>query len=437
LAINGLFCVALDDDTLVETPTWTQMETTYRVSQIEIDRGRAYEFDRTDAGRARVTLIDRNGDFDPTNASSPIYQRFDVLRQAAIALHNPMPSGTWSTLFRGFISSISWEPFQTKAFANVTVELVDALAILAAAELVPNGDFGIAASGNIEYAQDATTDAVQTRINDVLSEVGWPAGLRQIFTGNVKLKQQICAPRTSALTPIQDAADAEFPGVANVYVNAAGHVTFHGRFARFTPDSVAASTAWDFTRWSAGDDANVLGNEDTVVKISPPLVAFRDEVNLYTAGFATYDGIVDADIDGQYIPNAGAIGQYGIRTWSAENLLTDGGSGTTAAEELQNVATYYETNYSTPRTRVGQLTFKPHRIDDDRAAATWALMCGVDISDIVHLTTTHTGGGGFDDDFYVEGVHYLIEPMTPGVHNVTLTLDVSPSTYYEFNPWDP
>jgi hypothetical protein len=37
----------------------------------------------------------------------------------------------------------------------------------------------------------------------------------------------------------------------------------------------------------------------------------------------------------------------------------------------------------------------------------------------------------------VEGVHYLIEPMVPGVHNVTLTLDVSPSTYYEFNPWDP
>lgn len=431
MAIEGV-CIALDDATLEADPAWVRIDTDYQVQSYSWDVGRAYEFDHTEAGTGQILLVDINGDFDPTNTGSPLYGRLEPLKQAALALQNPVTT-TWSTRFRGFIESILWEPFQNEQIANVTISLVDGLALVASAELVGGMGTGVPTyEGDIVYEEDTGLDAVQTRINAVLDDVGWPAGLRQIFTGNVKLQSKVYAPRTSAIVPIMDAADSEFPGVANVYVNSAGEFTFHGRFARFDPVSVSSTTDWDYTEWSCGDDAAVLGNEATVVKVSPPLSVYRDVEHIYTTALCLPYGVADADIDGQYVAS-GAVSAYGIRTWSAENLLTLGGDGTTALEETLAMANYYMSNYATPRTRVGRLTFRPHMPGDTRAAATWALLCGVDISDSITLTTTHGGGGGFNESFYVEGVSGEVRPMNAAIPEVTLTLDVSPTSYYDVN----
>ncbi len=58
------------------------------------------------------------------------------------------------------------------------------------------------------------------------------------------------------------------------------------------------------------------------------------------------------------------------------------------------------------------------------------MICGVEIGDVVHLNTTHPHGGGFDEDFYVEGIHYDAVPMNDRYPEVTLTLDLSPRAYY-------
>ena len=96
------------------------------------------------------------------------------------------------------------------------------------------------------------------------------------------------------------------------------------------------------------------------------------------------------------------------------------------SQETKLFADYVVDNYATPQVRVGQLTVKSRRPDSLNGAATWALLCGVDITDIVHLTTTHGGGGGFDNDFYVEGIHYQARPGG-AIPYVELTLDVSPA----------
>ena len=63
--------------------------------------------------------------------------------------------------------------------ANVTLELVDGLAFLAACEMAPNGDFGDGVDdGNIIFLEDEDLDAVQTRINKVLDQADWPGALR-------------------------------------------------------------------------------------------------------------------------------------------------------------------------------------------------------------------------------------------------------------------
>jgi len=283
------------------------------------------------------------------------------------------------------------------------------------------------------FGADPGLDACQTRINSVLDAFGWSTpDLREVFTGNVALKRTVYAPRSTVLQVIQDVADAEFPDVANVLIGKDGTFIFHGRFARFNP----SDPDYDINTWGVGDQTAVDTDPANIVLVSPPLEASLDDSTLYTAAVATPQDVADADIAGQYVTDATTIAAYGLRTWSAENLLTDGGDGpTTDLQETRLFATYVVDNYKTPMLRVGQLTIRPRDPNDVRAPATWALMCGVDITDITHLTTTHTGGGGFDTDFYVEGVHYEVRPMNTLIPDVTLTLDVSPRARYDVNPF--
>lgn len=437
--------LAPDDYALAGDPVWERIDTAYTVNGWTVDRGRQNEMGQTGTGTAHIELVDRNGDFDPTNTSGHFYGRLPApyntkpmgpLVQAAICLQNPV-TAAWSTLFRGYISQIQYAPYATEQFANVTIDLVDALAVFAAAEMTPGPSWGDDfVDGNIVFNEDVTLDAVQTRLGKVLDSMGWDPGLRNLFTGNVALQKTVYAPRSTALQVMLDAADAEFPNIANLFIGGPrnpGKVVFHGRKARFEPANYATN---GIQTWKAGDDAAALADPTHVVRISPPLTASLDDTLLYTSALATPQNIADADIPGQYIESPPpAVATKGVRTWSAENLATRGGEGpTTGEEETRKFASYVADNYLTPFVRVGQLTVKGRRPTSSYGPAAWALLCGVEISDLVHLKTSHHGGGGFDTDFYVEGIHYTARPgsLTPIVE---LTLDVSPAGYYTNNPW--
>jgi hypothetical protein len=435
MPLEGI-CLAPDDYALAASPAWVRIDDTYRVQSWSIDRGRPNEMSRTDTGTAQVELVDLTGDFDPTN-SGGVFYGLAPLVQAAICLQHPV-TAAWSTLFRGFISQIRWVPYQTEEWANVTIDLVDALALFAAYEMPMNfavdhgGDF---VDGNIVFNEDAGLDAVQTRINNVLDGVGWDPSLRDIFTSNVGLQKTVYAPRSTVLQVIQDAVDAEIPDVANLWIGGPrnpGKVVAHGRYARFHPDVAE----YQIAHWQLGDDTAAAADPSHVVRISPPLEASLDDTNLYTAALATPQNVADADIEAQYVQDSTAVATKGLRTWSAENLATLGGQGpTTALEETKLFADYVLDNFKTPKVRVGQLTVKSRDPGTANGAQTWRLLCGVDISDIVHLTTSHAGGGGFDTDFYVEGIHYTARPggLNPYME---LTLDVSPRGYYDGNPFE-
>jgi len=438
------------DTALTASPTWERIDTAYNVTSFTVDRGRPNEMGRTDTGTAHIELIDKTGAFDPTNLGGHFFGRLTAgvpmgpLVQARIELQNPLTS-VWTTLFRGFISSIQWVPYRRETHANVTIDLVDGLAYLAACEMAPDGSFGDEVfEGNIVFHEKSTgsVDAVQGRINKALDQAQWPAALREIFTGNVYLQETVYAPRSTVLSVIQDAADAEFPDVANVYIGgprSPGNLVFHGRLARFNP----ADTSYNIQRWNTGDDAAANADTANVCRLSPPLVASLDDTLLYTSALATPQNIDDGDIPGQYLTNPAEAAKKGLRTWSAENLATFGGVSTTAEVEVLKFADYIRDNYPQPKVRVGQLTIKSRNPSSVYAAATWNLICKVDISDIVHVKTTHTGGGGFDTDFYVEGIHYTARPgpAYPGtlsgvaIPYVELTLDVSPRGYYDVNPF--
>ncbi len=403
------------------------------VTGYEITRGRTTELDKVDAGIATIRMVDTNGSLDPSSGSDA----FNPLKPVAIGLLNPV-TGTSSTIFRGYVSRWDYDLYQTENYAEVTVECVDAFDLISATEMTPSpfgtqGAFGdiITSSqqGNIVYRENPDTNAVAVRINQVLDELGWPGGLREVFSGNVGLKETVYAPRSSAMTVIQDACDAEFPSVANFYIQKDGTATFHGRLARFHPND----SQYHISTWRCGDMAAVAS--DSSRALITALEFDRDKDKIINSALCTPEGIDDSDIFDQRVFDTGSISSYGIRSWSAENLiLLNGPNGETPLEESLRFAQYYVDNYAQPATQVRRLSFSSRTASDTssaQAARTWAILCGVDISDRVRITTTHTNGGGFsEDDFFVEGISYSVAPMQGTFLDVSLTLDVSPAAYY-------
>ena len=404
------------------------------VSGWSIDRGRSYELDKTAPGTATITMIDTTGELDPTN---PAYA-FEPMTPAAIALRNPVTS-TDHTVFRGYIARLDYDLYQTEDYAVVTLDLVDGMDLLEAIEMTASvpaafGDVivGPGIGQDVIFYED---DQVADRINEILDQCDFPGGLREVFSGNVRLQETVYSGRASAMSAISDAADAEFPGVANFYFQGvgvnAGKATFHGRLARFHPEDAN----YHISTWRCGDMAAVAADSTRAVIFE--LGFDKDKDKVINSALATPQGIVDADIPGQLVEDASSKTTFGTRSISFENLLTlnDHFGAADANEATLKFANYYVSNYAQPRTRVNKITFKRVGPTDPYAARLWTLMTQVDISDIIRLKTTHQAGG-FDEDFFVEGLHMSAGPLSPDYDDVTLTLDVSPRAYYDTNPFE-
>jgi hypothetical protein len=428
--------LALADGLLEPDPAWTRIDTVLpdvRVAKWSMTTGRQSELERTDTGRASFTVNDVKGYLDHSNPSSPWYSLLDG-RQAALALRNPV-TDVWHTRFRGAIDDFVSDEDPSQVVTRVDVPLVDAFDYLEAVELVP----GIAGfsppsgvEGNVFYEDAAVDDRILALLGDAAFPIGaFPGGLTRIFSGNVLVAETVYPPGTTALSALRDAADAEFPGVANLFVNCDGIFTFHGRLARFAPEV----PDYDIAVWYAGDGAACAA--DASYAQIRELGWSRPRARIVNLALAYAQTTRPADIPGQVVSDLGSVGLYGPRAWSADNLLTEHDNlmdlGADAATKL--FAEYMVANFAEPRSTVDKIVVKSLRPDDARGPATWALLCGVQISDIVHLKSTNPGGGGFDEDFYVEGMTYDVEPLDPDYDLVTLTLSVSPRAYYADNPF--
>lgn len=426
--------IALSDPTLEPDPTWTDLTATANlVAGAQIDRGRAYELDRTDTSTASVQINDVDGVLDPTNTEGPYFGLIEPLLQVRISLLNPVTDES-SVIYRGYIEDFDYIVDPDTQISQLTLSLVDAFEILTAIEMQADGTFGDtvppAVAGNI-FFDNANVD---DRIFQVLGNAGWSTALSTIFSGNVSLQESTYSPGDTVLDVVQEAADAEFPGLANVYVDKFGVVTFHGRKAKFDPVGVSSEhgVSWPFQQWKAGDGAAVAASLSDTAQLRQ-LSVNRGLSKIINQAYATPAGISPLDVAGQVKTDATSIGIYGIRSWSAENLRTQGGldDGLNANDECFLFPLYYVANYKEPRNRVSAIAFRMMRPDDPRAAANWAFLCGVEISDALALTVGFRGGGGFNaEPWFIEGIHYDIKPLNGQYADVTLTLDLSPQAYF-------
>lgn len=401
------------------------------VTRYEISRGRSSELEKTPVGTATIEMVDTNGSLDPASASAA----YNPLTPVAIALHNPVTS-TDSQIFAGHVARWGYKLYETERYGTATIECVDGMEILNAAEMTSYPDYGdppdLSSLGDVQFN---TADQVKHRIDKVLDGVGIAAGNREVFTGNEQLQKTVYSNRQPAINAVSDAAEAEFPGgVSNFFTQKNGKYTFHGRLARFNP----TDASYHITTWKAGDIAAY--NADPTRAVIFDLEYDRDKERIYNSVIATPEGIAFEDIEAQRVEDAASVATYGTRSLSFENLIVEHSwlTGNTAVDECREVfATYYTTNYSQPRTAIKKLTFQTVAPTHPWASNLWALMCGVDISDRIQVKTTHHGGvAGFDEYYFVEGLHYEVTNQSghPDYMWVTLDLDVSPAAYWNTLP---
>lgn len=455
MAAAGVYVAFASLSTLAASPTWVRLdgpEIGATVQSWDIDRGRNSEQDRVGTGTATVRLLDRTGALDPTFPTGPYAGQIDPMKPAKIDLVNPA-TGAATTVFRGFVSEWLYDMDMTEGFATVTLELADAFDLFAAIEMTTKrGSLGHGTAPtdttftDVYYpgtpanlpGQAAATIHVDTRINQLLDDAGWPASMRNVFSGNCNVQGVVYARRDQLLQGLQDAADAEWSGVANIFMSKDGKVAFRGRFARFHP----TDPTYNIGSWRCGDQTAVDAGGGSVAPLAG--MSFRrskqDLVNACLALPQDDSGaFTAAEVAGQLVTDSGSIAQYGWRGLSFNDLLNAGGTDTllvtrTNLQDTKNVAQYYVDNYKYPATRLTTLRFRPRPPGSFGGGALWALMTGVELGDLIHTTTRHDTGGGFDEDGFVEGIRYTAAPMTSGQHEISLELDVSPRSFYSSNP---
>lgn len=436
--------VAFHDNALTVTPQWYRLDDTGAYPGLactgwSIDRGRSSQLDKTKTGTATVTFRDTAGILDPTSASSPFNGYIVPQKRAAIALFNPCTS-TWETLFTGYTSNYDYTFDQSEKFADVTIELVDLFDLLANIEMMP-GHHGSTPperfnQDQIYFAGEPTSyKHVDDRIKDALTAGSIPSAWWDIFSGNCTVQEKVYARRDALLTVLQDAADAEFPGVSNIYVSKNGYVSFRGRLARFNP----TNPTYGLSTWPVGDMTAV--DADGTRAVIADLQPQETESDIINACIALPYGVAETDVPGSLVTNSSSINAYGWRGASFPDLLMfkshdSSGNPVDAVTATKNIATYFVDNYAFPKTRVPTLTFRAQPTSSHLAPNVWALLQGVEIGDRVQLKTNQPGAGGFDEYFFVEGIRYNADTAGgPFFTNVTMELDVSPASLYAINPF--
>lgn len=454
MAIEGV-SLAFGADTLDATPTWTRIDDgVTRVASYSIDRGRIFELDQTDGGRATVAINDLDGTLDPTNSGGPYYTQIDSLVQAGIARWNPV-SETWWTRFRGFVAEYDYV-YNPAAYLNqsgdvvgvnqLVLSLVDIFDILESALMLDPATFGDTPPSGSEGQIFFDNANVDDRIRQIYGNAGIPDDFFVVFSGNVSLHETTYSPGESCLTCIQEAVDGEHPAVSNFYTDRLGRGVFHGRLAKFDPHgtwvSIGASDAirdaqWRYRHWKLGDGKQVALSLSDTAQIRE--FAFNRGVSkIRNYALATpigFDPAVDP-VSAQLATDPTSIGLNGYRTWEKQNLLTESGlaDSSTDLEETAKFSAYVVNNYKQSRNRVTHCSIKAMHPNDTRAAANWAMLSECDVADTVEITITNPGEGGFNaEPFFIEGIHEEVTGRIragiadgdEGYDNITMSFDLS------------
>jgi len=217
--VTAMYTVELATADGANPSTFTDI-TSY-VQSVSITRGRDDVLSQVQTGTARVTLINEDGRFSPGYTLSPLYGNVATMR--AVRIRGTFLAVTYD-LYYGYIQSIT--PVPTPNVRTCTLDLADGFAWLDLAVTTPT--YTLVPTG--------------TSIGVALNSASWPAGLRDLATGQSTITPSYTD--QSVLSQIQGIGIDNEAGL--VYMSGAGKVVFQDRHTRLkTPYTVSQGTFTD------------------------------------------------------------------------------------------------------------------------------------------------------------------------------------------------
>jgi len=185
------------------------VDLTPQVRNITINRGRDIQADQYIAGTAVVRIIDPDSYFNPQNTASPYYGYLVPLRKVRIAATT---ATTQEFLFSGYTTEYRYTYDQAEQMGYVDIYVADAFRLYNLAQVTSITDSGAG-------------QATGTRIGKILDQVGFPANMRTLDTG-----QSLCIADPGTLcTSLAAVKNAEFSEQGAFYMDGAGTAIFKSR----------------------------------------------------------------------------------------------------------------------------------------------------------------------------------------------------------------
>jgi hypothetical protein len=387
----------------------------------QVDRGRSYERERTETGTATLRLNDNAGAYDIVG---PNASGLKPSTQAVVAWEHPT-RGTVEPIFTGFAEdydSLRRSPRQM----TTMLSLVDGFELLGAARV----------SGATQLERFYEAQPVDDRIFAAAADATWPVAWLNVFSGNVRMQRKNYAAGTSCLQVMRDAADAEFPGVANLFMKRTGELAFRGRFARFNPGAYGIPT------WRLGD-VYAFADDPSIIPIHYEGMGWNSgQQAIVNSAMFCPEGVDPKKAPQQLFQDQTSIDDMGFRSYEQFDLLVleHLADGTNAMEQCRLYAKWYRDGWAQPVPRVPTLKVHPFAgLDRSNAEYVWDFVLTAEIGDLCLLNTTHPGGGGFTDElFFIEGIHHTARSLNETTPWWEMSLDLSPAAPYAIGfPTDP
>jgi hypothetical protein len=329
-----------------------------QVNRINIKRGYNLLQEEFQAGTATVRILDQNGDWNPTNPSSPYYGKLVPLRKVRI-------SADENFLFSGYTTAYNytWDKEQNVGF--VDLELVDAFRLFNMANLttVTGGTAG---------------QTTGTRITAILDTIGFPNSMREIEAGSTTVQADPGNSRTS----LEAIRNMEFSEQGAFYILPSGNAEF---VSRATIQS------------KSGVNPTFFSNDGTGIGYRNIVTALDDKLIINTTSITRKDGTA------QTASNTASQIKYFPHSYTATELLVQ-----TDAQALDIARAYTATRAETT-LRVDSLTLDLNTAD--YAAGTTAALT-LDFFDTIRVKNVGQDGTVIDKTLQCMGVSHQITPAT-------------------------
>lgn len=344
--------------------------------RVQTKRGRNRILNKFEAGSASIVLRDDNGNFSPTNTSSPYYGKLVPLRKVRVWADYQDETTLITTryfIFSGYITS--YDTNFVRGFedtSTVTLQCVDGFRLL--------NNIGITSVSGAPAGQLSGA-----RINALLDVADYPASQRAIDAGSSTMQADPGTAR-NLLDALQLVETSEFGGF---FFQKTGTATFYSR--------ETVSLKADQTPYSFSDNGGGIGYASIDFAYDDQLIV--NDVTVQAAG-----GVA------QNVQDADSINTYFIHSGQRTGILVQ------TDDEAYSQAVMLLNARKNATLRIDSMTLN---LFDTNANANDRIIAGLsmEIFDLLNITKLMPGGSVVTRELFCQGVAHEI---TPKMWNTTI-----------------